>query len=402
MIDELTQEDILLREQAGTVADQIRDLARQADGTAPYGPAWLKAIRTFHDEGWLSMLIPPEYGGRGSRLLSLVIVQEQLARVDGGLANCISHEACSALAINRAGEDLRKEYFERMLRGSLTCIAITEPDAGSDIGAMSTQAEAVDDGYAISGEKAVASLAGIADIFLIWAKTDPSAGTRGVSTFLTTREQPGIEVSESFDSLGYRQLPHHRVVLEGLRVPTSALIGAEGQGLRIFSEALNVGRVGVSAQALGLALGAYEKALVFARERRTFGRRLVEHQAIQFKLADMFMAIESARAFAYAVARFMDASEDLGAKPVGVYAAAVKAYASDMSVRVTEEAVQILGARGLWKSNDVERLFRDAKVTQIVDGGNELMRMRVGDALAKGFPGEAFRPREEWRDGSDV
>jgi alkylation response protein AidB-like acyl-CoA dehydrogenase len=386
MIDQLGPADVLLRERARSVADEIRDLARQADGAAPYGDAWQKAIRTLRDQGWLSMLIPSQYGGGGSNLLSLVIVQEQLARVDGGLANCISHEACSAVAINRAREDLRKECFERMLRGSLTCIAITEPDAGSDIGAMSTTAEAVEDGYAISGEKAVASLAGVADIFLIWAKTDPSAGTKGVSTFLTTREHPGIEVSEPFDSLGFRQLPHHRIVLDDLHIPSEALIGAEGKGLRLFAEALNVGRLGVCAQALGLALGAYEKALAFARERRTFGKRLVEHQAIQFKLADMFMAIESVRAFAYEVARFMEASQDLGGKPTGVYAAAVKAYASDMSVRITGEAVQILGARGLWKSNDVERLFRDAKVTQIVDGGNELMRIRVGEALANGFP----------------
>ncbi len=358
-------------------------MARESDRTPGYDDAWFAAIGRLHDEGYFAMSIPTEYGGTAADLLSLALVQEQLSRVDGGIANCVSHEACAAQAILRAPEDIRRRCFEQMLDGALTCIAITEPQSGSDLGAMRTTATRTETGYVINGAKTIASLAGVAKIFLIWAMTDREAGTRGISTFFVPGDHPGITVEPAIDTLGFRQLPHHDVTFTDIEVPEGARIGDEGAGLSVFAEALNVGRLGGGAQALGLAVGAYEHATRWARERMTFGKAIAEHQAIQFKLADMLTSIVAGRALLYDVARFMDET-DLGSREVGMYAAMVKQYESDLAMRVCEEAVEVFGAQGLWKSNDVERLFRDAKVMQIVDGPNELMRMRIGREIVRG------------------
>jgi len=379
----LTEEEKALRDRARTVADELEPLAREADKTVGYGSEWTQAIERFHHEGWMTMHIPEQHGGRGAGSMALTLVQEQVARIDGGLANAISHEACAAVAIRQATADVAADTFRRMFDGALTCIAITEPHAGSDLAAMRTVAVADGDDYVIDGEKHVASLAGVAGIFLIWAKTSDAPGTRGISVFIADGEQTGITVGAPVDTMGFRQLPHHHVVFESLRIPKTQRIGAEGEGLRLFAAALNLGRLGGGAQALGLALGAYEKAFRFASSRETFGRPLTGHQAIQFKLADMFTGIEAGRALAYATARLMDEADDLAAKDVGLYAAAVKAHESDLAMKVTEEAVQIFGAQGIWRENDVERLFRDAKVTQLVDGPNELMRMRIAHLLGQ-------------------
>lgn len=382
-VHRLSEEHTALAARAGALGDELTELVRQADQAPGYGDAWHEAIGRLHDEGYFAMSIPTEHGGTGGDILSLAIVQEYLSRVDGGLANCVSHEACAAQAILRANEEVRKQCFDQMLDGALTCIAITEPHSGSDLGAMRTTAKKTENGYVIEGAKTIASLAGVAKIFLVWAMTDPEAGTRGISTFYVSGDDPGIEVSPAIDTLGFRQLPHHDVTFKNVEVPESALIGEEGGGLSVFAEALNVGRLGGGAQALGLAVGAYEKAVEFARDRVTFGKPIVEHQAIQFKLADMLTSIVTGRALLYDVARYMD-DTDLGSREVGMHAAMVKQWESDMAVRVTQEAVEVFGAQGIWKSNDVERLYRDAKVTQIVDGPNELMQMRIGREIARG------------------
>lgn len=382
-IHNLTEREAEVSRAARQVADDLASAVRQADVQGGYNEHWWEAVHRLQQEGYPTMFIPTQYGGAGAGVFPLTLVVEQLAKVDGGLANILFHEACSVQTILSAPEDLRREHFKRMIDGALTCICITEPNAGSDLAAMATVAQKVDGGYVINGEKEIASLGGVADVFLVWAKTDLNAGTRGISAFLFGRETPGIEVSGPADTLGFRQLPSHHVRLKNVEVPASSLLRGEGQGLTLFAQALNIGRLGGGVQSLGLATGAYEQALAFSRKRVAFGQPIIKHQAVQFKLADMFMATEAVRALAYSTARFMDASEDLGSREIGTYVAAIKAYASDMAMRVTEEAVEIFGAQGIWKRNDVERLFRDAKVCQLVDGPNELMRMRIAHALVK-------------------
>jgi len=382
-IHRLSTEHTALRTRTRAVADDLIELVRRSDQQPGYDDAWFEATGRLHDEGYFAMSVPTEFGGTGADLLSLALVQEQLSRVDGGIANCVSHEACAAQAILRANDEIRSMCFEQMLGGALTCIAITEPQSGSDLGAMKTTATRTSDGYVINGAKTIASLAGVAKIYLIWAMTDPDAGTRGISTFFVPGDHPGIKVEPAIDTLGFRQLPHHDVTFTSIEVPESARLGDEGAGLSVFSEALNVGRLGGGAQALGLAIGAYEHAVRWSRERTTFGKPIVEHQAIQFKLVDMLTGITTGRSLLYDVARFMD-DTDLGSREVGMYAAMVKQHESDLAMRVTEEAVEVFGAQGIWKSNDVERLYRDAKVTQIVDGPNELMRMRIGREIVRG------------------
>ena len=378
----LSPEQVEFQTRARGVADSLVDLVRVSDRVVGYDQAWHDAIALLHTAGFFAMSVPAEFGGRGSDLMSLALAQEQLSRVDGGLANCVSHEACAARAIENANPEIRQRCFDAMQAGSLTCIAITEPHSGSDLAAMTTSAQKTAGGYVINGAKSISSLAGVADIFLIWAKTDAGVGTKGISTFIASASDAGITVGEPKDTLGFRQLPHHDVTFRNLEVAETARIGAEGEGMAIFAEALNVGRLGGGAQALGIAAGALELARQFASQRITFGKPINQHQAIQFKLADMFVAVEAGRLLLYSVARLMDGS-DLHSRDVGTYAAMAKLYESDMAMRVTEDAVEIFGAQGIWKGNDVERLFRDAKVTQLVDGPNELMRMRIGHSLVR-------------------
>lgn len=384
MIHNLSKDEKELQAQARSVAESLRMLARQADRQGGYNNAWVEARQLLHDSGYLAMCVPKEYGGGGAGAMALSLVTEQIAHVDGGLANILFHEAVAARAILNAPGDLRERVFAKMVDGALTCIGITEPGAGSDLGAMTTTAMPSQGGYVINGEKEVSSLAGVADIFILWAMTDPGQGTRGITAFVLDHKAEGIGISEHADTLGFRQLPSHHVTLADVAVRESGRLGEEGTGLRVFADALNLGRLGGGVQALGIASGAYERALSFSKERETFGVPIIQHQAVQFKLAEMFMEIEAMRAFAYAVARLMDASADYGSREVATYVAALKSASSDMAMGVTEDAVQVFGAQGIWKDNDVERLFRDAKVCQLVDGPNELMKMRIGHSLIKG------------------
>jgi butyryl-CoA dehydrogenase len=385
MIHHLSDAEMELQANAREAAESLTDLARAADVAGGYNESWHEAREVLHERGYLTMCLPTKSGGWGAGAMDLSLVTEQIASVDGGLANILFHEAVAARAVENAEPEVRERVFGKMARGSLTCIGITEPNAGSDLASMTTTAERSNGGYVINGEKEISSLAGVADIFILWAMTDPGAGTRGITAFVLDDKVTGIKISEARDTLGFRQLPSHHVTLTGVEIPESGRLGDEGAGLKVFSDALNLGRLGGGVQALGIATGAFQRALHFSLDRETFGKLIAEHQAVQFKLAQMFMETETVRSYAYSVARFMDKCKDFGGREVATYVAGLKSYASDMAMRVTEEAVQIFGAQGLWRGNDVERLFRDAKVCQLVDGPNELMKMRIGHSLIRGY-----------------
>jgi alkylation response protein AidB-like acyl-CoA dehydrogenase len=229
-VHNLTEKEASVSQAARRVADDLAPVARTADSQGGYNESWWQAVHRLQGEGYPSMFIPSQYGGGGTGVFELLLVVEQLARVDGGLANILFHEACSVKTIMSATDELRRGYLQRMIDGSLSCIAITEPQAGSDLAAMSTVAEKTDSGYVINGEKEIASLAGVAEVFLVWAKTDMNAGTRGISAFLLGRETPGIEVSGPADTLGFRQLPSHHVWLKNVEVPASALLRGVDKG----------------------------------------------------------------------------------------------------------------------------------------------------------------------------
>lgn len=385
MITELSTAEQALQARTRDLADELLPLFREADAAGGFSEAWHKILNRLDSAGMLSMYLPPDDGGDGCSVMDLVLVQEQFGRHDGGFANIVSHEACASTMLQFAPSDVAAHYRKRMREGQLTAICITEPQAGTDLANMGARAvRTADGGYLLNGHKRIISLAGIAKILMFYALTDPDAGLRGgISVFVVDREQPGITVGETTDMLGYRLLPHADVMFEDVEVPASARLGEEGDGLQIFAEGLNLGRLGGGTQALGLAMGAYERALAFATERKTMGKPLIRHQAIGFKLAQMLIDIEAMRALTYATARWIDRTPDRGSPEVAMRVAIVKSHNSDLAARVTSEAVQVFGAQGIWSSNDVERLFRDAKVSQLVDGPNELMRLRIANTLAR-------------------
>lgn len=382
MLHVFTPEQQMVRDKAAKVAAKIAENIIEIDRQTGHSEEWWKVIHEMEHAGLLRLYIPKDQGGEGCDILSVVLAQEEIAKVDGGFSNIVSHEACAyAIFTNSRDKSLRDHCMRRMSEGALTCIAITEPDTGADLARMKTQAHRDGDRWIISGHKRVASLAAAAGMFLVFAITDRSKGTRGISAFIVDEGTKGLSVGEVDELMGYRQLPPADVHFDNVQVAAAQLLGEEGGGLKIFAQALNLGRLGGGTQALGVAQGAFERALAYAKERKTFGKPLIEHQAIQFSLAEMATQIETTRAMIYQVARWMDTLDDISSRDVGKYCAMVKSQASDMAMKVTVDAVQIFGAYGNYRKNSVERLMRDAKVTQLVDGPNELMKMRIGHAL---------------------
>jgi alkylation response protein AidB-like acyl-CoA dehydrogenase len=385
MLHSFSAEQSAVRETAAMVARKISETIIDIDRQTGHSKQWWDAVHLLEKSGLLSLHIPKALGGGGHDLMTVVLAEEEIAKVDGGFANIVSHEACSYLIFTNAREAaLRDDCLKRMSEGALTCIAITEPTTGADLARMQTEARRDGDGWVINGHKRVASLAAAAGMYLVFAMTDRSKGTKGLSAFLIHKGTPGLSVGEPDDIMGYRQLPPADVHLKDVRVPGVQLLGEEGGGLKIFAQALNVGRLGGGTQALGIAQGAFDLALAHAKQRQTFGKPLIEHQALQFKLAEMQTQIETSRAFVYQVARWMDTVDDISSPEVGKYCAMVKSQVSDMAMKVAIDAVQMFGAHGNYRHNHVERLLRDAKVTQLVDGPNELMKMRIGHALMRG------------------
>jgi butyryl-CoA dehydrogenase len=373
-----------VRDKAAAATRELSKIIIDIDRQTGHSKEWWDGLHILENAGLLRLYIPTEKGGESADILSLVLAQEEVAKVDGGYSNIVSHEACAyAIFTNCQDEALRERAIKSMAEGSLTCIAITEPETGTDLAQMQTKAVPDGDGWIISGHKRVASLAGAAGMYLVFAMTDPSQGTRGISAFVVDAGTPGLTVGEVDDLMGFRQLPPADVFFDNVRVSRSQLLGEEGGAFKLFAQALNLGRLGGGTQALGIAQGAYEHALAYAKKRHTFGKPLIQHQAIQFSLAEMATQIEASRALIYQVARWMDATNDITSRETATRCAMVKMQASDMAMKVTIDAVQIFGAYGNYRENHVERLMRDAKVTQLVDGPNELMKMRIGHALIR-------------------
>lgn len=384
-IHELSENETALQQHARDLADELLPTTREADRIGGFSKPWHQIHKRLHDEGFLTMYLSPEDGGRGASIMDLVLVQEQFARHDGGFANVISHEACASTMLRFATPTVRDRNVKRMVAGELTAICISEPAVGTDLANMESRAVLHDDTYTLSGEKRYVSLGAVADILIFFALTDVEAGLRGgISAFVVDRHQDGIAIQHPEDIMGFRLLPHSGMNVTDVTVDASARLGKEGEGLRIFGEGLNLGRLGGGTQGLGLALGAYERALAFARERETMGTPIIKHQAIGFKLAQMNVNIEAMRALTYATARWMDRTGEVGSREAAMRVAVVKTHNTDLALQVCENAVQVFGAQGIWRKNDVERLFRDAKVSQLVDGPNELMRLRIANTLARG------------------
>ncbi len=373
----LTDDQIELRNLVRQIADEkVRPVAAKYDreGTFPWD-----LVKIFADAGLFSVVVPEAYGGMGMGVMELVLVTEELSKACGGISLSVAASALGTFPILISGnDDQRKKYLPDLASGKkLAAFCLTEPGAGSDAGSMKTRAVKDGNDYILNGNKVFITNGGVAEVYTVIAVTDPAKGSRGTSAFIVEKSYPGFKVGKHEDKMGIRASATCEIVFEDCRVPAANLIGSEGQGFSVAMKTLDKSRPGVASQALGIAQGAFDLALDYARHRVQFGQPISSLQAIQFMLADMATAIESARATVYAAARMIDS----GAKNISQASAMSKLIASDTAMKVATDAVQILGGYGYMRDYPAEKYMRDAKITQIYEGTNQIQRLVIARTL---------------------
>ncbi|GAB6431601.1 MULTISPECIES: acyl-CoA dehydrogenase [Bacillus] len=324
---------------------------------------------------------PEEYGGIGSDYLAYVIAIEELSRVCASTGVTLSaHTSLAGWPIFKFGTEEQKQKFLRpMAEGTkIGAYGLTEPNSGSDAGGMRTTAKRDGDHYILNGSKIFITNGGIADIYVVFALTDPESKQRGTSAFIVESDTPGFSVGKKESKLGIRSSPTTEIMFEDCRIPVENLLGEEGQGFKVAMQTLDGGRNGIAAQAVGIAQGALDASVEYARERHQFGKPIAAQQGIGFKLADMATDVEAARLLTYQAAWLE--SEGL---PYGKESAMSKVFAGDTAMKVTTEAVQVFGGYGYTKDYPVERYMRDAKITQIYEGTQEIQRLVISRMLTK-------------------
>ena len=376
----LSEEQTLIRDSARAFAqEKLSPGAAERDRTCE--PP-LELLREMGGLGFMGMTVAEEWGGAGADYVSYVLAMEEIAAGDGAVSTIMSvNNAPDCLAIERFGTDEQKEqWLKPLAKGEmLGAFALTEPQAGSDASDLKTRAKADGNGYVLNGTKQFITSGSIADVVLAFAVTDPGAGKRGITAFLVPTDAPGYRVLRKEQKLGQRASDTCALQFEDLRVPGAARLGEEGEGYRIALANLEAGRLGIAAQSIGMARAAFEAALAYAKERKQFGRAIITHQAIGFRLAEMATEIEVARQMCHHVARLKMA----GVRCVKE-ASMAKLYASQMSERVCSAAIQVHGGYGYVNDFPVEKYYRDARVFQIYDGTNEVQKILISRELAAG------------------
>ncbi len=338
-----------------------------------------EAIKKFAEMGLMGIPYPKEYGGAGLDVLSYAIAVEELSRVDGGTGVILSaHVSLGTWPIFAFGtEEQKKKYLVPLARGEkIGAFGLTEPNAGSDAGGTETTAIDKGDHWLLNGQKIFITNGGVADTYVVFAVTTPDIGTRGISAFIVEKGWKGFTFEPHYDKMGIRSSETCQLNFDDVKVPKENLLGKEGQGFKIAMATLDGGRIGIASQALGIAQGAYESAVEYAKERVQFGKPIGFNQALTFKLADMATKLKCARMLVYSAAEKKEAHE-----PYGVDAAMAKLYASETALEVVNDAVQIFGGTGFLKGMDVERMYRDAKITTIYEGTSEVQRMVIGASI---------------------
>jgi alkylation response protein AidB-like acyl-CoA dehydrogenase len=386
-----TSDQLLIRNTVRQFMEaEVRPVLREYERAEKFPAAELGRLGEL---GCCGMLIPEEWGGAETDTISYAMMLEEVARVDASIAVALSvTNSVVAVPLWKFGSKEQKEkYLSRLARGEiLGSFCLTEPQAGSDAAGIQTCAVKQGDHYLLSGTKSWVTSGGYSGLYLVFAKTDPAAGARGISAFLVEPSFPGFRVSRYEDKMGLRLSRSAEIVFEQCRVPAVNRLGEEGQGMRVALESLDGGRVGIAAQSVGIAQGALELSVRFAKERRTFGRPIAEYQAIQWMLADMQTEIEAARALTYRAAFVRDrelrerakgkASAE-SSRHSGALASRAKLYASEMANRVAYRAVQIHGSSGYSRESEVERFYRDARVLTIYEGTSEMQRTVIARDL---------------------
>ena len=376
---------MILTEEQQMIRDTMRAFSQER--LAPNAAAWdrdhtfpAEALKELGELGALGMVVPEQWGGAGLDYLSLVLTLEEIAAGDGATSTIVSVQNSLACGIpNRYGSDAQKDrWLKPMARGEmLGCFCLTEPHVGSDASAIRTTAVRDGDGWVLNGVKQFITTGKYADVAIVFAVTDKTAGKKGISCFLVPTATPGYVVARIEEKMGQRASDTAQILLENCRVPADALLGDEGDGYRIALSNLEAGRIGIAAQSVGMARAALDAAVAYAHERETFGKPIFEHQAVAFRLADMATRIEAARQLVWHAASLKDAGQ-----PCLKEASMAKLFASEIAERVCSDAIQIHGGYGYVSDFPVELIYRDVRVCQIYEGASDIQRLVIARALA--------------------
>lgn len=336
-------------------------------------------VREMGELGFMGMMVDPAYHGGGMDSVSYVLAMEEISKVDASAAVCMSvNNSLVCWGLEKYGTETQKEkYLKDLAAGKkIGAFCLSEPEAGSDATSLKSIATDHGDYFTLNGNKNWITNGNTASIYIVFAQTDPSKSHRGISAFIVEKEQEGFVIGKKEDKLGIRGSDTHSLMFNHVKIPRENRIGEAGFGFTLAMKVLDGGRLGIAAQALGIASGAYELALAYAKERKTFGKPISQHQAIQFKLADMATGIEAARMLCYKAAYMKDQEENYAAA-----SAMAKLFASQVAMDVTVEAVQIHGGYGYVREYHVERMMRDAKITQIYEGTSEIQKIVISRSI---------------------
>jgi alkylation response protein AidB-like acyl-CoA dehydrogenase len=376
---QLTEEQLAVQEAARDFAQtELLPGVIERDTEARFPTEQIKKMGAL---GFMGMMVDPAYGGGGMDTISYVIAMEELSKIDASASVSMSvNNSLVCWGLEKYGsEEQKQKYLSKLATGELIgAFCLSEPEAGSDATSQQTTAILEGDYYLLNGTKNWITNGSSASIYLVIAQTDASKGHKGISVFIVEKGWEGFVIGKKEDKLGIRGSDTHSLLFTDVKIPVQNRIGAEGFGFTFAMETLNGGRIGIAAQALGIASGAYELALAYSKERKAFGKPISQHQAIQFKLADMATQIEAARLLVFKAAWLKDEGKDYAHA-----SAMAKLYASEVAMSVTVEAVQVHGGYGYVKEYHVERLMRDAKITQIYEGTSEIQRIVISRGVLK-------------------
>ncbi|EDP97670.1 acyl-CoA dehydrogenase [Kordia algicida OT-1] len=376
----LTEEHIMIR-------DAARDFARtellpgviERDNKQEFPQ---ELVRKMGELGFMGIMVDPKYGGSGMDTISYVLIMEELSKIDASASVIVSvNNSLVCYGLEAYGtEEQKQKYLTKLATGeNVGAFCLSEPEAGSDATSQKTTAIDMGDHYVINGTKNWITSGGRADVYLVIAQTDKDKGHRGINAFIVEKGTPGFDIGPKEDKLGIRGSDTHTLQFNDVKVPKENRIGEDGFGFKFAMKTLSGGRIGIAAQALGIASGAYELALKYSKERKAFGTEICNHQAIAFKLADMYIEITAARHLVMEAACKKDAKENYD-----MASAVAKLFASKTAMDVTVEAVQVHGGNGFVKEYHVERLMRDAKITQIYEGTSEIQKIVISRGVIKG------------------
>ena len=375
----LTETQVMIRDLCRQVAqEKIKPIREHYDEANEFPH---EIVKVFADADLCGVYIEEQFGGMGGGIMDLVVAVEEMSKVCSGIALALAATALGTFPIILFGSDAQKKAFlPRIASGkSLAAFGLTEANAGSDAGGIRTTAVLDGDHYVLNGTKQWITNGGEAEIYCVVAITNKAKGPRGASAFIVEKGTPGFTFGKKENKMGIRASATRELVFQDCRIPKENLLGREGMGFIVAMKTLDSSRPGVAAQALGIAAGALDEAVAYSRQRRQFGKPICSFQGVQFMLADMATQVEAARTMIYAAARYIDG----GAKDISKISAMCKLFASDTAMKVTTDAVQILGGYGYMKEYPVEKMMRDAKITQIYEGTNQIQREVIGLALIK-------------------